>query len=238
MVDESAGQRRQRRYRLHKSGIHNECLPGRGCRGNARQNVVNSGPTPVNGGSLSPRDALEREFARSSPVSTSCTPRCRSGRPTSRSPPSSAGCSASSCSSRRRWASSHRPCRPCRSSRTRCRSCATTSPCGGSRRVGGSRRPTRGSGTATRPGERRSLPHVNYLRAGQRRPCHRQVPGGSHHPGAPIPDAQKPAHGVVSGLLWSVALPAAEQSGAEPDVVLAATPNELAGTHCSPWSRS
>ena len=60
MVTESSqsGQQRQRRYRLHKSGIHDECLPDRGCRKN--------GPPPplTERAQLSPRDALQREFVR------------------------------------------------------------------------------------------------------------------------------------------------------------------------------
>jgi hypothetical protein len=58
MADDSLGQARQRRYRLHKSGIHDECLPGRGCRKNAPP------PLRVQPSDLSPKDAMRREVNR------------------------------------------------------------------------------------------------------------------------------------------------------------------------------
>jgi hypothetical protein len=52
-------QLRQRRYRLHKSGIHDECKPDRECRSpkQAAPPIVESLP-------LSPREAMERELNR------------------------------------------------------------------------------------------------------------------------------------------------------------------------------
>jgi hypothetical protein len=58
MADDSVGSARQRRYRLHKSGIHDECLPGRGCRKNAPSSSRVEAPE------LSPRDAMQRELNR------------------------------------------------------------------------------------------------------------------------------------------------------------------------------
>ena len=57
MADDSAGLARQRRYRLRKSGIHDECLPGRTCRKNAPPSVTESAQ-------LSPREAIDREIGR------------------------------------------------------------------------------------------------------------------------------------------------------------------------------
>ena len=58
-------QLRQRRYRLHKSGIHDECKPDRDCRSpkTAAPPIVES-PSFVESASLSPREAMERELNR------------------------------------------------------------------------------------------------------------------------------------------------------------------------------
>jgi hypothetical protein len=49
---------RQRRYRLHKSGVHDECKPERSCRSKEKASTIVESP------SLSPREALQREFDR------------------------------------------------------------------------------------------------------------------------------------------------------------------------------
>src|SRR5689334_4782589 len=59
---------RQRRYRRHKSGDHSQCLPYRECRLEAARNSaaapVELAAPKVAASSLSPRDAIERELAR------------------------------------------------------------------------------------------------------------------------------------------------------------------------------
>lgn len=57
MADNATAAARQRRYRLHKSGIHGECLPERNC-------AVNSASAPEKGAPISPREAIERELNR------------------------------------------------------------------------------------------------------------------------------------------------------------------------------
>ena len=50
---------RQRRYQLHKSGIHDECKPDRECRSG-----IKATPIVVDPVDLSPREAMERELNR------------------------------------------------------------------------------------------------------------------------------------------------------------------------------
>lgn len=56
---QDSDQLRQRRHRLHKSGIHDECKPDRECRSGRKAT-----PIVVEPSELSPRDAMERELNR------------------------------------------------------------------------------------------------------------------------------------------------------------------------------
>ena len=51
---------RQRRYRLHKSGIHDMCKPDRECRSGTKAAPIVVEPSPP----CSPREATERELSR------------------------------------------------------------------------------------------------------------------------------------------------------------------------------